>query len=339
MNGPGFGVRRGPGRFFGPYAYLFLGAALAASTLLLAPRMQETPASGTQAPPAVVLPAAGEEFVVREDAKARTMEVYTGAGQWAARFTEGARTVALAGPERTFDEATAGAAVVSSTYVRLLPEPFSGSLDKEWLRFALADTSPDVLAVAAQYVRGAPDVVDAAGLRVAGDADYGAESADGRRQRGADYNDFLGIPASYPGGVDAPEPDELGALDCSGFVRMVFGYRGGMSMTRGTADGLLPRRSSEMLEAAPGRIIHRSGSQLTAFDGIQPGDLVFFDAIGDDGRMDHVGVYMGLDRQDSHRFISSRRTADGPTLGDEGGRSVLDGRGLYAEAFRAVRRL
>ncbi len=40
-----------------------------------------------------------------------------------------------------------------------------------------------------------------------------------------------------------------------------------------------------------------------------------------------------------YRFISSRQTIDGPALGDVGGASLLDGKGLYARSFRAVRRL
>lgn len=52
-----------------------------------------------------------------------------------------------------------------------------------------------------------------------------------------------------------------------------------------------------------------------------------------DGIIDHVGMYLGLDRDDfrrgiprHHRFISSRKSTNGPTFGDKGGRpSILDG--------------
>jgi hypothetical protein len=37
--------------------------------------------------------------------------------------------------------------------------------------------------------------------------------------------------------------------------------------------------------------------------------------------------------------VSSRRRADGPTLGDLGGTSVLDDGGHYARSFRAAKRL
>jgi len=71
-----------------------------------------------------------------------------------------------------------------------------------------------------------------------------------------------------------------------------------------------------------------------------PGDLVFFDANGDEGaRMDHVGLYLGLDSVGAARFVSSRKTVNGPTLGDVGGRSVLTGTGLYALSWRAARRI
>ncbi len=73
---------------------------------------------------------------------------------------------------------------------------------------------------------------------------------------------------------------------------------------------------------------------------LQPGDVVAFDASTTDGtRIDHVGIFLGRDSLGHDRFISSRKTADGPTLGDLGGRSVLDGTGLYAVSFRTARRI
>jgi cell wall-associated NlpC family hydrolase len=314
-----------------------LGTALAASALLLIPMAPTARAPVENFSPA---PARAEAFVVTGNGAAGMTKVFDGAGKWTATFTPGARTVALAGPERTFAEATAGAAVVTSTYVRLLPEPFTGDVDVVWLRSAMTDPSPDLLAIAAQYVRQAPALFDGAALQTAGDAGYGPASEDGNLRKGADFNDYLGIAWDYAGESDEPEADELGALDCSGFVRMVFGYRGGMPMTRDPADGFLPRRSFEMLDAGPGSIIHRSAGRLEELAGIQPGDLVFFDAAPDAaGQIDHVGVFVGVDTKGNHRFISSRKTADGPTMGDEGGRSILDGTGHYAEAWRGVRRL
>jgi hypothetical protein len=83
-----------------------------------------------------------------------------------------------------------------------------------------------------------------------------------------------------------------------------------------------------------------AGAQVTDFGALDIGDLGFFDADAGDGpQLDHAGMYLGVDREGAPRFLSSRKTADGPTLGDAGGTSVLDGTGHYAKAFRAVRRL
>jgi hypothetical protein len=68
--------------------------------------------------------------------------------------------------------------------------------------------------------------------------------------------------------------------------------------------------------------------------------IFYSDRDTEDGpRLDHVGMYLGPDEGGHHRFISSRKTHNGPTLGDEGGRSILDGTGDYARSFRAARRL
>ena len=103
----------------------------------------------------------------------------------------------------------------------------------------------------------------------------------------------------------------------------------------------IPRRAFEMYDIAPGVVtIRNSGVQSTAYNRLSPGDLVFFDASDDDGtQIDHVGRYLGLDSAGRHRFISSRKTVNGPTLGDTGGKSVLDGTGFYATSFRGARRL
>ena len=87
-------------------------------------------------------------------------------------------------------------------------------------------------------------------------------------------------------------------------------------------------------------VVSHSAQQVTDFASLAPADLVFFDADRDDGpKIDHVGIYVGRDARGHRRFISSRKQADGPTMGDIGGRSILDGDGLYARAFRATRRL
>jgi len=100
----------------------------------------------------------------------------------------------------------------------------------------------------------------------------------------------------------------------------------------------MPRRAFEMYEAGPGVVIvPNTGIQLTEFSDLGVGDLVFFDADASDGaRIDHVGMYPGVDAGGHHRFISSRKGANGPTFGDYRGRSKLDGTGLYPESFRAA---
>lgn len=263
-------------------------------------------------------------------------------GKVVATFTNGTRTVTLTGGSRTFWEATAADSVTHTTWVRLLPAPFSGSVNETWLRAALADTSPDLLALAMQYIEGAPSIYSTTGLRIAGDADYGPMQDDGTRQEGSDFNDYLGIDWTYPTSVDHPESGQMGSLDCSGFMRMIFGYRSGLPMSLDPDGGAsFPRRSFQMQESAPGLILTSTLSGGTInFAMLAPGDLVFFDASTDDGtQIDHVGMYLGRDTTGHYRFVSSRKSINGPTLGDYNGRSLLDGTGLYATSFRAARRL
>jgi cell wall-associated NlpC family hydrolase len=268
--------------------------------------------------------------------------VYSATGSWLATFTDGARTVDVSGPQRTFAESTTTMTVSSRVWVRLLPNSFDGTVDTSWLAGALADTSNDVLAVAMQYVTGAAPVYDSSGRQVAADADYGPIGSDGTRQPGADFNDYLGVAWTYPNGsIDQPEADEFNSLDCSGFMRMVWGYRSGFPLALSPDGHGLPRRSYEMADGAPGVVVLPNlGVVPASRSALQPGDLVFFDASTDDGtRIDHVGMYLGKDSAGHDRFISSRRTVNGPTMGDVGGRSILDGTGLYALSLREARRL
>lgn len=259
-----------------------------------------------------------------------------------ATFTVGARTVTLRGPQRTFAEpSTTTASVTTGTWVRMLPSPFEGRVDRRWLDSALALRTPDMLATAMQYLPGAVTVTDTAGRPIGGDASYGPMSPEGSRTAGADFNDYLGVEWEYAGMSDRPEPDQAGSLDCSGFVRMLLGYRLGVPLSY-ESDGIgLPRRAVQMSVAAPGiLVVPDSGSRAVALAALLPGDLVFFDVVDDDGtQIDHVGIYLGRDSSGAARFVSSRRTADGPTMGDVGGRSTLSGTGLYATGFRMARRV
>ena len=259
-----------------------------------------------------------------------------------ATFTVGARTVTLRGPLRILAEpATTSATVRSKTWVRLLARPFNGRVDVDWLRARLADRRPDVIAIALQYVTDAPLVRSAAGAVIGGDADYGPLQADGTRAEGSDFNDYLGLTWTYDDGPDRAEGEQLGSLDCSGFIRMVWGFRLDVPLVlRPDARGLA-RRSFELLQSGPGVVtVPNTGRAPSSSTQLLPGDLVFFDANRDDGdRIDHVGLYLGRDSAGARRFVSSRKTVNGPTLGDVGGRSVLTGTGLYAMSWRAARRL
>jgi hypothetical protein len=265
-------------------------------------------------------------------------------GTFRAVLTDGARSVLLDAPARRFVELSAAHAVQTQVRVRALTSPFTGTLDtalERWLDGALADASPDRLAVAMEYLEGAPLVMQD-GLQIAGDADYGPLTDLGSRLEGADFNDYLGMRWTYPDGtIDRPRPELLHSLDCSGYMRLVWGYRAGLPLAHGPSDQALARRAVQMAASTFGVTIIAAGEPLEGrLDRLQPGDLLFFDADPEDGpAIDHVGMLLGPDEGGHLRFISSRKGPNGPTLGDAHGASLLDGTGLYARAFRAARRL
>lgn len=279
------------------------------------------------------------------------MEVRDSDGRWVATFTPGARTVTLSGPPRRFAEATAAHAVAHAIWVRVLSQPFGGEVDEAWLEAALAANAalePDILVLAMQYTRGSPPLHED-GLQVAGEAGYGP-LRDGEREEGSDFNDYLGMAWTYAdGSTDAPECRQFRCLDCSGYVRMVWGYRrhapshAPLALSRPPSPdrSTIPRRAHEIFTDGPGVVVvDRGPARPRDLSCLRVGDLVFFDADPDDGpRLDHVGLYLGPDEGGHHRFLSSRKGHNGPTLGDVRGRSLLDGSGLYARSFRAVRRL
>jgi len=247
----------------------------------------------------------------------------------------------MKGPRRDFATSSNKTQVSHDIWVRVLPAPFRGEIGLNWLQRALKDKSPDILQISMQYVKGAITTTTKQGVRIAGEAQYGPESSATEREEGADFNDYLGISWKYADRVDGPERRQHGCLDCSGYMRMIWGYRSGLVLSFSPAKAALPRRSYQMLDSGPGIvIIPDRGVQKTKFSLLAPGDLVFFDADPKDGtQIDHVGMYFGLDNTKHHRFISSRKRINGPTLGDFHGKSVLDGTGLYARSFRAARRL
>jgi hypothetical protein len=279
---------------------------------------------------------------------ARTV-VTDGARRVVATLTDGARTANVLGPCRTFTEpSTTAASVTTRTWVRILPQPWMPGAElqpwfRAWLDVALRDRTPDVLDVATQYLRGRPEYVDAQTNRYRGDAKFGVfdANADGRPDR-SDFYDYLGKPWTYPdGGIDLPDPARSGAVDDSGFVRLVFGYRSGMPLRDAgddSADGI-PRSTHAMATDAPGTVIVPDRQlPVSDFGRLQPGDLVFFDT-DPDRRVDIAGIYLGIDDSGHYRFVASRKAADGPTMGDAGGAAVLDGGGDYAAAFRSAKRL
>jgi cell wall-associated NlpC family hydrolase len=279
------------------------------------------------------------------------VEVLGGNHRSLATFTIGAFTVVLAGPRRRFSESDVS--VTHAKWVRTYPTPFDGEVDLDWLADAIAANQarvPDVLTIAMQYVRGAPAIWQD-GLQIAGAARYGPGTEE-KRQEGSDFNDYLGTTWHYPDeDEDDPEPKQLRCLDCSGYMRMIWGYRRHLP-SRGYADRVplslaptpehstIPRRAFQIYRGAPGVVIVSRRKRITDLSPLGIGDLVFFDAdTRDRTRIDHVGMYIGRDNHGRFRFISSRKKRNGPTLGDYKGASVLDGTGLYARSFCAVRRL
>ncbi len=279
--------------------------------------------------PIVMSPGPDSWAATRLTAPSRTV-VRDAKGALVAEFTDGARTVSLVGPSRTWREPGLDVSVTNDRWVRLMPMPFDGSFgssERDWLVKAVADRSPDLLVIAFEYVAGAP-AIERDGLRIAKDADYGPPLADGTRAEGSDFNDFLGVPWTYGTTVDRPEASQFGSLDCSGYIRMVYGYRLGTPLVQARGGGGMPRRARYQADYG------------VPIEVPQVGDLLFFDADPSDGSaIDHAGIYLGLDSSGHRRFISSRKTANGPTMSALGGESIIDGSGYWASAFRSVRRV
>ncbi|MEU2717304.1 NlpC/P60 family protein [Streptomyces sp. NPDC007205] len=278
-------------------------------------------------------------------------------GTVVATFTDGARTAVLTGPSRTFAEPrTTDAEVVTKSWVRLLPKAWARGAErsdwfKTWLRSRLGSRDPDILATAFDYVAGAPARTTAAGVTYSGAARYGPGTTSdsgparpGKQRMGSDFYDYLGTPWTFPDGVTRrPEKDRRRSVDCSGYVRLVYGYRSGFLLdSRDSPAGSGLQRTADAIAHGPlgVPVIPLTDRTPDVIQGLQPGDLVFFrtrEAPG--GRIGHIGIYLGLDTADHPRFISSRKNANGPTMGDKGGTSRLDGEGYYAQGLRGARRL
>ena len=169
---------------------------------------------------------------VRAEDPPRTL-VLDEAGATVATLTDGAHTGVFSGPSRTFEELDATDATVTTRgWVRVAPLPWrlGGEHDValgRWLTNSLSDRSLDVVGVAMQYRRHTPDLFDAQGIRYAGRAFFGPV-IDGERVSDSDFTDYLGKSWTYADGVvRQPDPVRKDSLDCSGFLRIVFGYRSG----------------------------------------------------------------------------------------------------------------
>ncbi|SCL27728.1 Cell wall-associated hydrolase, NlpC family [Micromonospora rhizosphaerae] len=278
-------------------------------------------------------------------------EIIDSSGEPVAVMTDGARTAHIYGPPRTFEEPRfTDAKIETKMWVRLAPQAWHAGAEQEtwfidWLAAARKDRSPDVLAIAFEYVDGAPVKKDNQGQQYSGDASFGPpDPADpeGRAER-SDFYDYLGMGWTFlDGKIGAPDPARALALDCSGFLRMVYGHRLGYPL-RGTntpGEGL-PRRAYAMAEFGPGvQLMPNTGQRARGIDRLLPGDLVFFNAQPiPTGQIDHSGIYLGLDDGGHHRFISSRSQTDGPTMGDLSGEPLLDGVGYWPDRFRTARRI
>ncbi|MFZ3560470.1 C40 family peptidase [Streptomyces sp. BH055] len=276
-------------------------------------------------------------------------------GQVLATFTDGARTATLKGPSRTFSEpAHTKARVRTDDWVRLMPEAWhKGSQKeqwfKEWFKQYYGSEEDDVFAMAFQYAEGAPAKKDDEGVQYAGDAFFGPFKKDGvDRLEQNDFYDYLGTPYTFREGTTMqPHKERFRSLDCSGFMRMVWGYRARfpLAATDKVGDGL-PRTANGMARSKVGvDIIKLRGAspwytRPTNIDVLQPGDLLFFKMDHRTGNhLDHVALYLGLDTNGHRVFVSSRKEVNGPTMGDEGGTSRIDGNGFYAGLFRSAKRL
>lgn len=239
--------------------------------------------------------------------------------------------------------------VTHSTWVRVLNTSFNGTWTPQLadqIRAWAVDTQPDVLAYAMMYVTGAPTVTSPAlsGAQIAGQSNYGPLDSAGVPIEGADFHDYMGRNWTFPSGESQTAgAGETGCVDCSGFVRMIYGYHMGIPMVRtANIDGLnLPRMTKDIGPTGPGVIIAQATGTAPAITGLQIGDVPHFDADTSDpvaGQLDHNGIYLGVDSLGHPRFINSRKTPNGPTFGDLGGASTLDGTGTYATSLRLIRR-
>ncbi|MFF7161843.1 C40 family peptidase [Streptomyces sp. NPDC008086] len=241
--------------------------------------------------------------------------------------------------------------VTHDTWVRVLPQPFDGTWTadlEQQIRTWAGDTSPDALTYSSMYRPYAPAVTDPArpGTQVLGESGYSKPLPSGLREVGADFHEYMGLPWTFPSGervTQTPDPKWLKNLDCSGLVRMVYGYHLGVPMSLAPDTNqrrYLPRTAQSQAASSPGVLIAQATDTPPQLDALRIGDLLFWND-PDDGAVSHTGIYMGPDQHGKHRFVSSRKTPNGPTMADIGAKSIIDGTSndLYTHALRVIRRL
>ena len=334
-------------------AVLAIVAGLIAVTVVVVDRIHHTPPAAANAtlPTASAKTVASSDWVFDRLATPARTQVHDKSGTLLATFTDNARTVDITGPQRTLREPKFTRATVTvDVWVRLAPTAWheggqNDSWFEAWFSRELVDTSPDALGIAFQYTYGAPDKYDAKGVRYAGDAQFGPYSStdpDGRAENN-DFYDYLGISYTFPGGKTVqPHKDRYGDVDCSGFIRLVYGYRLGYPLRDVNTPGAgLPRRAFAISKYGPGVQVGKSlGKAAVDLDQLQPGDLVFFNVDPTDGpQADHSGIFLGIDNSGHYRFISSRTLANGPTMGDSKFAAIIDGDGHFASNWVNARRI
>jgi len=328
------------------------------------PRPTPTPTPTPAGAACTVMPCRYQQ--TRYSSPART-DVLNAQSQWLATFTDNSYSVKVKGTTRTFSEPvipeTSGVTqytVTTFIWVRLMVNKFTGTVDETWLDQQLASSSPDILAMSMQYIANAPPIYNGGGLQIAGDSGYGDAA-------GADFNDYLPVTWAYGsfGGNDAPESSELREMDCSGFMRMIFGYRESLrtpNPATNTAGGItlaayannrpgiaFPRVSADQCNPSKGVgvyvVPYVSNQKPSSYGNLTTGDLVCFDADSNETGIDHSGMFLGVDSGGHYRFISSRNSLLGPTMNDSGvsqtgppcySPSTLDGCGWAPDGWRSA---
>lgn len=272
-------------------------------------------------------------------------------GQTVASMTDDARTVVVYGKWRTLAEPQfGGPSVDTNAYVYLLPRAWRAGAQKQpwfttWLQGTIDHPKRDIFGIAKQYFDRAPALTNSEGVRYAGDASFGPANPNdpiGRDQLN-DFYDYLGTSWKFGNGkVKQPVKRRYGDVDCSGFVRLVYGYRAGYPLSDDSGDvpNGLPRHVKQISTQGTGvTIVPNTGVRPKSFSKLQPGDLLIFDNDPTSPGLDHIAIFMGKDTAGHYRFMSSRSKVNGPTMSDVGGPSYLDSQGLYPSSWRMAIRL